>query len=99
LRPPRTATKLLFMLGKSMKRFLQVLAGSSLLLGAHTIGAQPESPAVIAKHQLSECMTKRMAADKSVSYNEAMRACKERLLPPKDTLASINPSETGTKAH
>jgi hypothetical protein len=82
-----------------MKRYLKVVAGSCLVLGARSIGAQPESPAVIAKHQLSECMTKRMAADKSLSYNDAMRACKERIQPPKDTLASINPGETGTKAH
>jgi hypothetical protein len=82
-----------------MKRYLKALAGSILALGAQSIGAQPESPAVVAKHQLSECMTKRMAADKSLSYNDAMRACKERMQPPKDTLASISPSDTGTKAH
>jgi hypothetical protein len=82
-----------------MKRLLPILAASGLMLGAQTIGAQPESAAVIAKHQLSECMAKRMAASKTLSYNDAMRACKERLQPPKDTLAAINPSDTGTKAH
>ena len=82
-----------------MKRFLKVLAGSSLMLGAQTLGAQPQSPAVIAKHQLSECMAKRMAANRNLSYNDAMRACKERIQPPKDTLASINPTETEPKAH
>jgi hypothetical protein len=81
-----------------MKRFLKAIACGSLILGAPTIGARPESPAVIAKHQLSECMTKRMSANRSLSYNDAMRACKERLQPPKD-LASINPIETGTKGH
>ena len=82
-----------------MKRFLKVLAGSVLMLSAHTLSAQPQSPAVIAKQQLSECMAKRMAASKSLSYNDAMRACKEHLQPPKDTLAAINPSDSGTKAH
>jgi hypothetical protein len=67
-----------------------------LILGSQTIGAQPERPAVIAKHQLSECMTKRMSANRNLSYNEALRACKERLQPPKD-LAAINPIETATK--
>jgi len=81
-----------------MKLFLKVLAASTLVLGAQTIAAQPESPAVIAKRQLSECMTKRMSANKTLSYNDAMRACKERAQPPKD-LASINPVETGTKGH
>jgi hypothetical protein len=87
-----------------MKRYLKVLdlkvlAGSILVMGAQSIGAQPESPAVIAKHLLSECMAKRMSADKALSYNDAMRACKERMQQPKDTLASISPSNTGTKAH
>jgi len=82
-----------------MKRFLKAIAGSSLILGAQLVGAQPESPAVIAKHQLSECMSKRMSANRSLSYNDAMRTCKERLQPPKDTLASINPMDSGTKAH
>jgi hypothetical protein len=39
-----------------------------------------------------------MSADRSLSYNDAMRACKERLQPPKD-LASINPIEAATKGH
>jgi hypothetical protein len=42
---------------------------------------------------------KRMSADRNLSYNDARRACQERLQPPKDTLASINPTETGTKSH
>jgi len=82
-----------------MKRFRRAIACSSLILGAQVVGAQPESPAVIAKHQLSECMTKQMSANRSLSYNDAMRACKQRLQPPKDTLASINPTDTGTKSH
>jgi hypothetical protein len=82
-----------------MKRFLKVLAASSLMLGAQTLRAQPESPAIIAKRQLSECMTKRMSANKTLSYIDAMRACKERMQPPKDTLASINQSEAAPKAH
>ena len=83
-----------------MKRFLTAIGWSSLILvGAYSARAVPESAAVIAKHQLIECMTKRMFADRSLSYNDAKRACKERLQPPKDTLASINPIESGTKAH
>jgi hypothetical protein len=82
-----------------MKRFFKAIACGSLILGAQVVGAQPLSPAVIAKHQLSECMSKAMSANRSVSYNDAMRACKERLQPPKDTLASNNPSDPGTKTH
>jgi hypothetical protein len=81
-----------------MKHFLKAIACSSLILAAQIASAQPESPAVIAKHQLSECMIKRMSGNRNLSYNDAMRACKERLQPPKD-LASINPIETATKSH
>jgi hypothetical protein len=81
-----------------MKRFLKAITCCSLILGAETISAQPESPAVIAKRQLSECMSRRMSTNRSLSYNDAMRACKERLQPPKD-LAAINPVETAIKGH
>ena len=82
-----------------MKLSIRAIACSSLILGAQVLSAQPESAAIIAKHQLSECMSKQMSANRSLSYNDAMRACKQRLQPPKDTLASINPTDTGTKSH
>jgi hypothetical protein len=74
------------------------VASSLILLGSQAASAQPQSAAVIAKRQLSECMTRRMSADKTLSYNDALRVCKERLQPPKDTLASISPVNTGTKS-
>jgi hypothetical protein len=79
-----------------MKRFLKAIAFGSLILGAQALSARPESPAVIARHQLRDCMTERMSANRSLSYNEAMRVCKERLQPPKD-LAANNPIEAGTQ--
>jgi hypothetical protein len=83
-----------------MKRFLTAVGWISLIfVGTDTAGASPQSAGSIAKHQLGECMTKRMSANKNLSYNDARRACLARLQPPKDTLASINPVETGTKAH
>lgn len=98
LPPARGATKLLRHESPAMKRFLKTIACSSLILGAQTLSAKPESPAVVARQQLSECMTKRMAANHGLSYNEAMRACKERLQPPKD-LAANNSIEADTKGH
>ncbi|HEX3948390.1 MAG TPA: hypothetical protein VHW95_00910 [Steroidobacteraceae bacterium] len=80
-----------------MRRFVAAVGISLILLGSQAATAAPESRAVIAKRQLSECMMRRMSANRSVSYNEAMRVCKERLQPPKDTLASISPAGTGTK--
>ena len=44
-------------------------------------------------------MVRRMGADKTLSYNDAMRMCKERIQPSKEALASVNPGEPGTKAH
>jgi hypothetical protein len=83
-----------------MKRFLTAVGLISLMFGTHMAGASPQSPAMIAKQQLSECMTKRMSANRTLSYNDARRACQERSQPPKDTLASINPMQPGTtKAH
>jgi len=83
-----------------MKRFFNVVGCATLIfVGAHSTLAQPQNAAVIAKRQLNECMSKRMSADKNLSYNDARRVCKERLQPPKDTLALINPVDTATKAH
>jgi hypothetical protein len=81
-----------------MKRIMSAIGFSAMLACSQASNAQPQSRAVLAKHQLSECMSKRMAADKNVSYNQAMRACKEQLQPPKDTLASNDSGEAGTKA-
>jgi hypothetical protein len=81
-----------------MMRLLKAFACCGLILAPQIVSAEPQSPAVIAKQQLRECMSKRMSANRGLSYNDAMRACKERLQPPKD-LASINPTEPGAKSH
>ncbi|HEY2781351.1 MAG TPA: hypothetical protein VGI90_11275 [Steroidobacteraceae bacterium] len=82
-----------------MRRYLTAVGISLVLLGSQAASAAPESRAIIAKHQLSECMTKRMSANRNLSYNDALRTCKERLQPPKETLASaVSPVGTGTKS-
>jgi hypothetical protein len=40
-----------------------------------------------------------MGADKTLSYNDAMRVCKEANQPAKQALASIPPGDAGAKAH
>jgi hypothetical protein len=82
-----------------MKRIMLAIAITAAIAAVPPANAHPQNAAVIAKQQLTECMSKRMAASKTVSYNEAMRFCKEKQQPPKDTLASNAPSETGTKSH
>jgi hypothetical protein len=82
-----------------MKRIIWAIGFGALLTAIQPAIAQPENPAVIAKQQVTQCMKRLMAASKTVSYNEALRTCKERLLPPKDTLAANTPSESGAKSH
>jgi hypothetical protein len=81
------------------KRFAAIGVCSVLLVGAHAVAAPPASQAAAMKRQLHECMARRMGANKMLSYNDAMRTCKERAQPAKESLASIGSNESGTKAH
>jgi hypothetical protein len=81
----------------AVKRFLAI-GLCSALLGAHASAPPPASQAVMMKRQLHECMARRMGANKTLSYNEAMRGCKERMQPTKEALASISSNESGAKA-
>jgi hypothetical protein len=83
-----------------MNRFMVAVGlGSALLVGAHAVAAPPMSQAALFKHQLSDCMSRRMGADRTLSYNDALRTCKDRLQPTKEALASNSPSDSGTKTH
>jgi hypothetical protein len=62
-----------------MQRPYLTLAAIGLVLGGAPLLAA-ESPAPqINKRQLADCMTRRMYADRSVSYNDAAKACKDQL--------------------
>jgi hypothetical protein len=89
-----------------MKRLMTAIAltiglGGAVLIGAHAVAAPPSSQAALVKRQINDCMTRRMGANRTLSYNDAMRMCKERVQPAKEALASISPSispsEPGTK--
>jgi hypothetical protein len=83
-----------------MKQFIRVIGlSSTMLVGAHALAAPPASRSAIIKRQLNDCMSRRMATNKTLSYNDALRGCKGRLQPQKEALASNSPSESGTKAH
>jgi acyl-CoA synthetase (AMP-forming)/AMP-acid ligase II len=86
----------------AMKRFMTLIGLCGIVLaGAHAVPAQPASAPAILKRQINDCMTRRMGANRTLSYNDAMRMCKERVQPAKEALASISPSispsEPGTK--
>jgi hypothetical protein len=82
-----------------MQRFVAALGLFSLLAAAHAVADQPVSQSSILKHQINGCMSRRMGADKTLSYNDAMRLCKERIQPAKEAMASIAPTESGPKSH
>jgi hypothetical protein len=80
-----------------MQRFI---LGGLIFVAVQVSAAPPESQsAANVKRQINSCMVRRMGADKMLSYNDAMRACKERVQPAKEALASVAPSDSGTKAH
>ena len=86
---------------RTMQRFITAVGMSLLLLSSvHSALAQPpQSRSAMLKRQMNECMIRRMSANKTVTYNEAMRACKERVQPAKEALASINAADSPSKSH
>jgi len=64
--------------------------------GALTAGAafaDSTSHSATARHQLSACMTKRMAASRTLSYNDAAKTCKAELSTNPPALASAVPAK------
>jgi hypothetical protein len=80
----------------SMKRVFIFLLVSLTIAGAPAFANQPNG-SVISKRQLNGCMVKRMGSNKALSYNDAMRICKEQLQPGKESLAAINQVEPAVK--
>jgi hypothetical protein len=60
-------------------RFATTLSFSLLLASAPTIAGESMSTLPSSKHQLAECMTKRMQASRTLSYNDAAKACKDEV--------------------
>ena len=76
-----------------MNRLLTVIAATGVIfVGARTLAADSVNQSTMSKRQMIVqivgCMRKRMAADKSTSYNEAMKACKNRMNKESDNLPS-----------
>lgn len=72
------------------------LIGVGLLIvcGVSTAAPTPVSRSALARHQLAACMTREMAASRTMFYNEASRVCKARL----QSTGSMLASSTGVKA-
>jgi hypothetical protein len=71
--------------------------GGLMLIGAQSVASPPPSQSTSMNRQISDCMTKKMSANRTLSYNDARKACKERLQPAKDEVASNTPVPAGTK--
>jgi hypothetical protein len=77
-----------------------IYASAVFLMSASVAAIEPAAPSTpVLRQQINDCMTKRMAANKTLSYNEAMRACKALLQPAKDTLTANSPAPAAAKSH
>jgi hypothetical protein len=63
-----------------MYRASTVIAMTSMLfVGAQAFSDHPPSHAAMNRRQIINCMSKQMAANKSISYNDAAKTCKDQL--------------------
>ena len=87
-----------------MNRVVPIIAFTSVMfVGAQARAVDSTSQSTMSKRQMIvqivDCMKKRMSADKSHSYNEAMKACKDQMNRESDDLASdaLVASDTSAK--
>ncbi len=63
-----------------MNRASMLIAMAGMMfVGADAFAANSPSHAAIQRRQLANCMSKQMAANTSISYNEAAKACKDQM--------------------
>ena len=83
-----------------MKRAAAVMSlSTAILIGGYAVAVVPASQAPTAKRQILDCMTKRMFADRAISYNDAMKACRDRILVGKFALTANSSVEPAGKSH
>jgi hypothetical protein len=76
-----------------MNRIFAVMAMAGVMLGGtRALAVDSENQPTMSKHQLIAqvvgCMKKQMSASNSISYNAAMRACKDQMSKQSDNSAS-----------
>ena len=72
--------------------------GGLMLIGAQTLAAPPQSQSILMRRQMADLpLTKRMSADRNLSYNDARKGCQDRLQPAKEEVASNSPVPTAVK--
>jgi hypothetical protein len=86
-----------------MNQVLTVIAMTGLLIGAQALAVDSTGQPTITKRQLIAqmvgCMKKQMSANNAISYNEALKTCKEQINKQTDNSASptLVASDTQTK--
>lgn len=87
-----------------MNRIITIIAMTSVMfVGARALAVDSVSQSTMSKRQLIAqmvgCMRKQMSANNTISYNEAMKACKDQISKQTDNSASrtLVASDTLTK--
>jgi hypothetical protein len=83
-----------------MKHFATIVAlAASLVVASASLVASATAansvPPVSNKRLLISCMTKQMAASRTISYNEATKVCKELIKSQRDEVIASNDSKSG----
>jgi hypothetical protein len=66
--------------------FVIAVAGAFVIMQAGAADLAPQNGALPAKRQMQGCMTKRMSASRTLSYNDAKKACTAQLRPQSDNV-------------
>jgi hypothetical protein len=86
-----------------MNHVLTALAMTGVLIGAQALADDSTGQPTLSKRQLIAqmvgCMRKQMSADNAISYNQALKTCKEQVSKQTDNSASptLVASDTQTK--
>lgn len=64
-----------------MKLIILAVALTGALAGAQALAADPstQNASVVNKRQMAGCMTRRMSSSRTLSYNDAKKACTAQL--------------------
>ncbi len=79
-----------------MNRLLTGIALTGAMLAASPVPAvESANQSILLKKQIAACMTKRMLADRTITYNDAKKACADAL---KGAGAALNHSPSALTA-
>ena len=73
-----------------MKWLSVVLVGAFVAAISPALAGTLQSQALLNRHQLADCMSKQMAASRTISYNEASKLCRDRMKTQAENLSARN---------